>query len=115
MKMIRFKPDCRDWIKRGIKTTTFRRTRKQGVYEIVEGSWYHPRRLGMYVRLTPITKMNTNTVIFFHYTTEGDFKSPEEFLEWLKKNKLELPELGWLHHVEYLGTDYPNKSDKQEG
>jgi len=46
MKMIRFKPDCREWIKQGIKTTTFRRTKKQGIYEIVEGSWYHPKRLG---------------------------------------------------------------------
>jgi len=104
--MIRFKPDCREWIKKGIKTTTFRRNKKQGVYEIVEGSWYHPKRLGIFIRLIPLfPKMTSVDVIRRHFMTEGDFKSPEEFLEWLKKNKLELPEEGWLHHIEYLGEE----------
>jgi len=102
MKMIRFRPDCREWIKKGLKTTTFRRTKKQGIYEIVEGLWYHPKHLGIIIKLTPINKTTANKVILYDYRTEGNFNSPEEFIEWLKKNKLELPETGlfiYLHEM----------------
>ena len=107
MKAIRFKPDCREWIRKGVKTTTFRRTKKQGLYEIVEGSWFHPKRLGVYVKLTPIKRMTKREVLLHHYETEGDFKNTEQFMEWLQKNGLweKLPEEGWLHLIEYLGEE----------
>jgi len=105
MKMIRFKPDCREWIKKRIKTTTFRRTKKQGIYEIVEGSWYHPKHLGVYVKLTPIKRMTKTEVLLHHYETEGDFKSTRRFVEWLQKVGLweKFPDEGWLMKIEYLG------------
>ena len=104
MRMIRFKRDCLDWIKQGIKTTTYRKNKKHGIYELVEGSRFHPKRLGIYILLIPIEKTTVTDVILNHYGSEGDFKSPREFREWLKKNRLELPETGWLHRIEYLGA-----------
>lgn len=107
MKMIRFKPECREWIRRGIKTTTFRRARKQGIYEVVEGSWFHPKRLGMFVKLSPIRRMTKTEVLLYHFQTEGDFQSSEQFMEWLVKTRLweKLPNEGWLHRIEYLGEN----------
>jgi len=105
MKHIRFKPDCREWIKRGVKTTTFRKTKRNGIYEIVEGSWYHPRRLGIFIKCTPIKHTTSEDVVFNHYMTEGDFKDPIEFLAWLRRNNLELPDEGWLNRVEFLAEE----------
>ena len=105
VKSIRFKPDCREWIKQGVKTTTFRKTRRNGLYEIVEGGWYHPRHLGIFVKCKPIKETSSEDVVFNHYRSEGDFKDPVEFLAWLLRNNLELPEKGWLNKVEFLAED----------
>lgn len=105
MKGIRFKPDCREWIKQGIKTTTFRKTRRNGLYEVVEGDIFHPKGLGIFIECKPIVRMHRNDVILYHYQLEGDFDSPEAFMAWLKANKLELPEWGWLNHIKYISDE----------
>lgn len=106
MKGIRFKQDCRTWIALGKKTTTFRKTRRNGLYELIEGSWYKPKPLGIYFEMKPLAKITKEELIEKWYSTEGDFDSPEEFIEWLKQNKLykKLPEEGWLNLVKIEGT-----------
>ena len=105
MKVIRFKPDCREWIKQGVKTTTFRKNRRNGFYEIVEGGWHHPRHLGIFVECKPIKETTSEDVVFNHYQSEGDFRDPVEFLAWLLRNNLELPEKGWLNKVDFIAKD----------
>jgi len=102
MKGIRFKPDMIKWIQEGIKSTTFRRTRRDGLYQIVKGSWYKPVGLGIFVYCKPLSRITRPELILKWYSTEGDFKTPEEFVEWLQKNKLykKLPEKGWLNKVD---------------
>jgi len=102
MARIWFKRDGVKWIRERKKTTTFREKRKEGVYEVVEGSRYSPKVTGMYVNLVPLKYLNRNEVVQAHYETEGDFHSPEEFERWLKRERLNLPEFGWLHRVELL-------------
>jgi len=86
----------------GKKTTTFRGKRKEGVYEIVEGSWYRPKPTGMKVRLTALQRISRAELISSHYKTEGDFSKSQDFERWLKREKLRLPEFGWLHRVELV-------------
>jgi len=93
----------------GKKTTTFRKGRKEGVYEVIEGSWYRPRPTGMKVRLTPIQSMGIDELISSYYRTEGDFNTPEDFKGWLKRKKLTLPELGWLHRLELVKVGTPQR------
>ena len=104
MRGIRFKNDCIKWIREGIKKTTYRKTRRNGEYEIVKGSWFKPERLGMFVRCKPILEINSIVLVSWFWWLEGDFKSTHEFQEWLIKNKLfkKLPIVGWLNSVEYL-------------
>lgn len=111
MKKIRFKPDCREWIKLGIKTTTFRKTRRNGIYEIVEGDIFHPKGLGLIIECLPIARITGKEVVDLHYQSEGDFDSPKEFLEWLEKNKLRLPERGWLNLVTFIEEQGSVKDD----
>jgi hypothetical protein len=102
MKRIWFKPDCRRWIIEGKKTRTFRKGRKFGLYEVVEGSWYKPKPTGLKVMLKPLFYTHRDTVMNREFDKEGDFKTPEEFMKWLKNNRLNLPEWGWLHEIEKL-------------
>jgi len=109
MKVIRFKLDCQTWMRQGKKTTTFRKNKKNGVHEIIEGDWYHPKHLGMFVKLTPLFQCPYTFVLYNHYRTEGDFESADQFEEWLRKvglwktfASLSTPP-GWLMQVEYLG------------
>lgn len=103
MKRIWIKPDGREWIRKRIQKTTFRKNMKEeGIYEVVEGSIYNPKSVGMWVKLTPLKYCSLEEVISNHYSTEGDFKSPEDFVAWLKANKLKLPDEGYLHGITML-------------
>jgi len=100
MKRIWFKEDCIKWIAEGKKTTTFRKTKHEGEYVVVHGSRYKPKRTGLKIILKPLYYIDRDTVIGREYDKEGDFKTPEEFRQWLKKNNLNLPACGWLHKIE---------------
>ena len=104
MKGIRFKPEMIQWIQEGKKSTTFRKTRRTGFYQIVKGSWFKPESLGILIHCYPLTRIPKEFLIKACYDFEGDFNSPEEFIEWLKKNKLykKLPEKGWLNLVRFI-------------
>ena len=102
LRGIRLRPDCRRWLLEGTKTTTFRATPRQGFYELVEGSWFKPKHLGIVVECTPIIWTTDLAVIQHHYGTEGPFKSPDEVRKWLKDNKLTLPHKGWLISVKVV-------------
>jgi len=104
MRGIRFKPDMIKWIQEGIKTTTFRKTRRNGEYEIVKGSWFKPIGLGIYVECHSLMKITRDMLINHYYMKEGDFSSPTSFIYWLKQNKLlkKLPLRGWLNSVEHI-------------
>jgi hypothetical protein len=99
MKRIWFKPDCLTWIAEGKKTTTFRKTKHSGEYFVVQGSWYKPKPTGLTVALKPLFYTCKDTVVKMEFDREGDFKTSDEFLLWLEKNKLKLPEWGWVHEV----------------
>lgn len=103
MRTIRFKKDCIEWIKTGRKTTTYRKNKKEGIYEIVRGSYYHCEHLGIVVRLTPIAPINKEELISYYWQKEGDFETRWDFLAWLGEEKVTLPDFGWLMKVEYLG------------
>lgn len=100
MKRMWFRPDCVKWILEGKKTTTFRKRQHSGEYEIVEGSWFKPRRLGIFLKLTPQELPTQSFNIPFD--REGDFETREDFYAWLEKNKLELPSVGYLHKIEVI-------------
>lgn len=107
-KPIRFKPECVEWIKRGVKRTTFRfRRLRAGVYELVEGPLFKPRRLGVLFSLIPWKRAKPQEVIELWYEDEGPFSSPDEFVEWLKKvglyERFKEDKVGWIHKVSYLG------------
>ncbi len=107
MKGIRFKKDCYEWIKQGTKTTTFRKTKRNGVYEIVEGGWFKAKPYwymgkNILLLMKPIKMCNAHEIINVHYHTEGPFNNKEEFIAWLEKVKLELPEFGWLNSLEVV-------------
>lgn len=102
MKRIWFKSSSVRWIEEGKKTTTFRTNRKEGLYEVVRGSWFNPIPVGLTVQLTPTKKISFSEVIEKYYATEGDFKSPSEFIVWLKEQKLfdKYNDMdGWLHNI----------------
>lgn len=99
MKRLWIKPEGRIWIREGKKITTFRKNRHWGLYEVVEGSWYKAVSVGMVVKLTPLYRISKKELIQDYYSSEGDFKNPDEFLEWLNTNNLDLPDLGWLHKI----------------
>lgn len=102
MKRVWIKPDGRKWIREGKKTTTFRKNRHQGTYEIVEGSWYKAVSVGMILKLSPLCRISKTELINDHFLSEGDFKTPKDFSNWLKVNKLNLPDFGWLHRIEKI-------------
>ncbi|KXB01094.1 hypothetical protein AKJ44_02950 [candidate division MSBL1 archaeon SCGC-AAA261F17] len=101
-KRIWFKPDCIKWIREGIKTTTFRNTKRNGVYDVAKGSWFNATPIGLRLKLTPTNLMSGENVINKHYEIEGQFKSPQEFRGWLEKVGLELPTAGWLNEIKVL-------------
>ena len=109
-KRIWFKPDCVKWILEGKKTTTFRSRRHEGLYEIDIGSRFKPKPTegpnavgsGIRLRLTPIQTTTASDCITEHYKTEGSFNDSYAFQYWLNKNKLNLPNFGWLHKIEIL-------------
>lgn len=103
-KRIWFKPDCVRWIREGKKTTTFRKTKHEGIYQVVRGSWFKAEPVGLRVRLTLIVEMPFEQVISLHYGTEGDFETPLEFADWLSMVglKYRTEQLGWLHNIEVI-------------
>jgi len=102
MKGIRFRKECYAWIQKGCKTTTFRKTRRNGIYEIVEGDIFHPKGQGIFILMAPIKHCTSKEVIEEDYHTEGPFDTKEEFTDWLNKVKLTLPEDGWLNSIEVV-------------
>jgi len=103
MKRIWFKPDCVKWILEGKKTTTFRSKKHEGEYEIVKGSRFKAEGLGIFLKLTPEKlPIKDENAVAIHFRTEGDFKSPGDFMEWLITNKLQLPEWGYLHKIDVI-------------
>ena len=107
-KRIWFKPDCVEWIVKGIKTTTFRRRRHEGIYEVVRGSWFKPEPVGLTLKLTPIKQMDFLDCINAHFETEGDFDCQADFEAWLNKVGLDYQKderLGWLHKIEVVDDD----------
>jgi len=99
MRVIRFKPLMLKRILDGQKITTFRKRRLEGFYEVVKGSRFKPVKLGIQVKLVWLAEVTRDEVINEFYKQEG-FNSPQEFKEWLKQEKLDLPERGWLHQIE---------------
>ena len=99
-----FKPDCVRWIEEGKKTTTFRRRKHEGIYEVMKGSWFLARGVGLKVRLIPIAALAFGEVIANHFESEGDFEDSNEFAMWLKRVGLakKLPLVGWLHRIEIV-------------
>lgn len=107
MRKIWFKKDCTEWIKNGKKTTTFRHRKHVGEYEVVEGSRFKNKPIGLQVRLTPIREIAAGSDEFIKecYATEGDFKTPDEFTAWLKANRLYdkySGAQGWLHEISVI-------------
>ena len=102
-KRIWFKKDCIQWILEGKKTTTFRSQMHFDEYEIVEGSRFKSRGLGIILELIPRKlPMRSVDLIEFHYHTEGDFDADWKFQLWLEGNKLSLPKWGYLHDIKIL-------------
>jgi len=99
MRRIWFKKDCVKWIREGKKTTTFRSLKKEGIYGVVQGSYYRSEFIGLDLVLTVIKPALEHTVIHEHFSTEGDFRTVDDFKEWLHTNKLVLPQFGYLHDV----------------
>ncbi len=108
-KRIWFKPDCVRWIREGKKTTTFRKRRHEGVYEVVRGSWFKAKPIGLRVRLTPLCQAYLGNVLDLRFDTEGDFGNTDEFIDWLVEIGLtnKVPDFGWLHKVEIVGKEAP--------
>jgi len=105
MKRIWMKPDGIRWLLQKKKTTTFRENKHIGMHDIVRGSWYNTERVGVIIELVPSLHCASDIIIYNKYSTEGDFKNPDEFIAWLKANKLTLPEFGWLHEIIYVSAD----------
>ncbi len=102
MRRIWFKKDCVKWMLDGKKTTTFRSRKHVGEYEIDFGSRYKPKPSGIVLKLIPLVYATSECCINFDYKTEGCFSSIGEFRVWLDRNKLSLPDVGWLHSIEVL-------------
>ncbi len=108
MKRIWFKKDCIKWIIEGKKITTFRSRKHIGEYEIVQGSRFKAKGLGIFLKLS--VPMNDGKPMLFKreqiidhwYDTEGDFQNSEQFTQWLDENKLVLPEVGYLCGIEVI-------------
>lgn len=113
-KRIWFKPDCVEWIRKGLKTTTWRTQRHEGEYDIVKGSWFRAEKIGLQIRLTPLKQISMYKLIS-HYRTEGPFMCGNKFERWLEDNKLlvredsrkrpsDIKKKGWLHKIEVLSN-----------
>lgn len=102
LRGIRFQNDTLKWLLEGVKTTTFRKNPRKGLYEVIKGGFFTQKRLGIIVECVPIMHTSAENVIEHHYQTEGDFKSPEEFRNWLKRQKLPLPKEGCLIAVKVV-------------
>jgi len=80
---------------------TSRRRRYNGLYEIVVGSRYKPKRTRHCIGLTPLQKMTKEEIANRFYREEG-FDSPEECLKVL--NELHPGNvLLWVHRIDYYG------------
>jgi hypothetical protein len=101
--MIRLHPDSVEWILKGEKTTSYGRHRKEGTYEIVNGPLLTPKRLGIFVEMTPYKKCSLREVKASNFGTEGPFNNPEEFASWCARSGLSrIPARGWIHGVEQI-------------
>lgn len=98
--VIRLHPDCIQWIVEGKKKTTYSRNRREGIYEIVTGPLLQPKRLGIFIEMTPHRKCSLKEIQSGNFDTEGPFNNPEEFAFWCAKSGLDrLPTRGWIHSV----------------
>jgi len=101
--MIRFHPDSIRWIREGKKTTTYSRHRKEGTYEIVNGPLLSPKRLGIFIEITPYKKCSFREVKADNFGTEGPFNNSEEFDFWCTQSGLSrIPARGWIHGLEKI-------------
>lgn len=101
--MIRLHPDCVRWILEGKKKTTYSRNKREGTHEIVNGPLFSPKRLGIFIEMTPHKKCSLKEVQAGDFGTEGPFNNPEEFLSWYAQSGLgRIPARGWIHGVEQV-------------
>ena len=101
--MIRLHPDCVRWIQDGRKTTTYSRHRKEGTYEVVDGPLLTPKRLGIFIEMTPHKKCSLKEVQAGNFGTEGPFLNSEEFASWYAQSGVgKMPARGWIHGVEQV-------------
>lgn len=99
LKYLPFKPICAEWIKQGLKETTFRSRRYDNLYDVVTGSRYKRRPIGLVIKSIPIMNCEAEDVINTYFRTEGPFRTAQEFKDWLGEVNLTLPDVGWLHHL----------------
>lgn len=99
MKRIWFKPRMVKALIERRKKTTFRSRKHEGLYEVVRGSWYDSIPVGIVIKLTPLRAVTKEEVIEKYYRQEA-FDSPEDFREFIKTEKLKMPEVGILHGIE---------------
>jgi len=108
MRRIRFRPELIMKLRKGKKTMSFRKSVKpNGFYIVEEGG--HPifEHIDTGIRIKIVRNYNVPDIeLYAHqfYDQEG-FKSPQEFLEYIKKlYRGHLPKHGWGHRFEVLGV-----------
>ncbi len=98
--MIRLHPDCLRWILEGKKKTSFSRSRRDGTYEIINGPLLNPKRLGIFIEMTPYKNCSLREVQDGNFATEGPFNNPQEFASWCAQSGIDrIPARGWIHNV----------------
>ena len=101
--MIRLHPDCVKWILEGKKKTSYSRNRREGTYEIINGPLLNPKRLGIFIEITPHKKCSLREVQAGNFGTEGPFNNSGEFASWCAQSGInKIPARGWIHGVEQV-------------
>jgi len=87
----------------GKKKTTYSRNKREGTYEIVNGPLLKPKRLGIFIEMTPHKNCSLKEVKAGDFGTEGPFNNSEEFVSWYTKSGIgKMPTRGWIHNVELV-------------
>jgi hypothetical protein len=101
--MIRLHPDCVRWILEGTKKTSYSRNRREGTYEIIGGPLLSPKRLGIFIKITPYRKCSLREVQDGNFGTEGPFSNSREFASWCIQSGIDrIPVRGWIHGAEQV-------------
>jgi len=100
LRTFRFRKAFIPLIVSGKKKFTSRRRRYEGLYEIVVGSRYKPKRTGYCIRLQPLARLTKEEIAEKYYREEG-FESVEECLKVLNELHANSSTL-WLHSIEYV-------------